>query len=182
MTTNTTTTIPVRSCGPCYACCVHLGIDELKKWSGQSCKHLDGRNGPEKRCNIYNTRPNACVRYQCGYIDGMDIDRPDQAGFIVTPYPSQFPKSGNATVSIIVFDKALAGTYTSGRLNDAITQLVEIGIHDIRIVYPDEKHVIHVFAGEIYAGTLLPQKTPESLIFETYHPRLATYTITETKP
>lgn len=110
-----------RSCGSCYACCVWLGIDELNKFFGQSCKHLDGRNGPEKRCGIYETRPKACSRYKCGYIDGMNIDRPDETGFIITAYTAQLEKSGAATVSIIVFDKGKAGTFQLGRLNVAIS-------------------------------------------------------------
>ena len=56
----TVTLPPYRPCGECAACCVWLGIESLKKWPGQTCKHLDG-SILDKRCTVYDQRPACCV-------------------------------------------------------------------------------------------------------------------------
>lgn len=60
----------IRQCGTCYACCVALGIAELRKHAGATCRHLDGRD-PERRCTIYERRPVACSGYRCAWLVGL---------------------------------------------------------------------------------------------------------------
>src|SRR5215472_4012184 len=80
-----------RQCGDCFACCVHLGITELKKYPDQPCKHLDGALGPDKRCSIYAKRPSACAIYKCLWRQGIGPDwlRPADSGILITMYDDE---------------------------------------------------------------------------------------------
>src|SRR6266446_2486198 len=93
-----------RSCGSCYACCVWLGIEELKKTTGQSCRYLTGINGPIHGCGIYPTWPKACQNYQFLLLSGLgpDAARPDKAGLLLTPHESEDTNTGPFSVTIIV--------------------------------------------------------------------------------
>lgn len=53
-----------RECGDCNICCTYLRIDELpvKKPQDVACSHLC-----EKGCGIYETRPNVCRSWYCGW-------------------------------------------------------------------------------------------------------------------
>lgn len=171
---------PSRSCGSCYACCVWLGIDELKKWPGQSCKHLTGNNGPEHRCDIYPSRPAACQKYRCCWIEGLGSDdmRPDKSGLLLTPYNSNL-SSGPLFITIVVIDEAKAGTLTTGYLNQYIESLLKLGCDEIRVVNYKTKgrNVIHFLNGEVREGTLLKSSSYEEFICLTYDPPIAHYKI-----
>ncbi len=73
-----------KSCGDCIACCVITNIDtpELVKPEGVVCPHCTGGG-----CGIYETRPQVCRSYNCGYkrIPSMPPEsRPDQMGVMWT--------------------------------------------------------------------------------------------------
>ncbi len=57
--------VPGRECGTCDACCVSLTIDdpELQKPQGYRCRNLVRNVG----CGIYETRPETCRAYYCGW-------------------------------------------------------------------------------------------------------------------
>jgi len=40
-----------RTCGECFACCKWLGIDELKKWPGETCIHINNTGDSTKMCS-----------------------------------------------------------------------------------------------------------------------------------
>ncbi|WP_159571240.1 YkgJ family cysteine cluster protein [Limnobacter sp. 130] len=76
--------VPGRECGSCNACCVALRIDEpmLKKHADQPCEHLS----PDKGCSIYDSRPNTCRSWYCGWrqIEHLtDEWRPDRSKVII---------------------------------------------------------------------------------------------------
>lgn len=72
-----------RQCDTCRACCTPLGIPELDKPPGVTCKYLvaDG-------CSIYDKRPQDCRDYYCGWRLGVGhVDhRPDRVGILLTAH------------------------------------------------------------------------------------------------
>ena len=57
--------LPDRSCGECTVCCVALTIEDpaLRKAQGYRCQHLAREGG----CGIYETRPQTCRTFYCGW-------------------------------------------------------------------------------------------------------------------
>jgi uncharacterized protein len=71
-----------RECGSCTACCELLEVVELKKPRGVLCQHCTIGKG----CAIYETRPEVCRDYECGWLAHDYIPdelRPDRCGFIL---------------------------------------------------------------------------------------------------
>lgn len=167
----------LRPCGACYACCVWLGIDELKKHLGRSCRHLDGRRA-DARCSIYEGRPSACQKYLCFWRQsdlGEDF-RPDRCGFLITTY--------HQGTSIVVFDEALAGDWKDrgSLLGQVIQVLVQAerpveapgAFDEIRLAFPQQRLAAVLKAGEVFEGVLLKSDGFEELKFAvrrtgTYH-------------
>src|SRR5690349_15196843 len=80
-----------RSCGTCTVCCYTLPIDtpEFQKMPGAVCKNCAGRG-----CGIYETRPNPCRGFYCGWwmIPQLDDEwRPDRSGILITPQFDEIP-------------------------------------------------------------------------------------------
>jgi hypothetical protein len=119
-----------RSCGPCYTCCVAVGINELKKWPYQACKHLDGRN-PEARCSIYERRPTACQTYLCAWRQGIIVDenaRPHESGILISMYPGESEMSVSITI-------VLDSEYDPDILLSVLSQCVAFyGTGSVRII------------------------------------------------
>lgn len=69
-----------RSCGACQACCVVLGVKPIEKQPYHRCEHQSA-----KGCGIYETRPDPCKLYRCGWLEGLGErrDRPDRLGIII---------------------------------------------------------------------------------------------------
>lgn len=165
-----------RQCGTCYTCCVHLGINELQKHPGQTCKHLNG-TVPDKRCFIYASRPKACVRYSCGWLEGLGNDnaRPDKSGLLITAYPSESLPFPSFTTTIMITDETKCGTLKEGFLNEAISRLLEIHCEQIRIVNYKTKKIFYFKDNKIFMGILHPTKNFEELIFEIRETPIGTY-------
>lgn len=53
-----------RSCGSCTLCCKLMKVSELDKPSGTWCKHVVQGKG----CGTYETRPESCRVFLCGYL------------------------------------------------------------------------------------------------------------------
>jgi hypothetical protein len=78
--------LPGRECGSCTLCCRVLGIDEIAKPQGEWCPHCD----VGKACRIYETRPQECRDFYCGYqllpfVDGKWF--PARSKMVVYPAP-----------------------------------------------------------------------------------------------
>lgn len=74
--------VPGRVCGECSVCCTAMAIDkpDIQKQAGATCRHC--KNG----CAIYDTRPQLCRDYHCGWrqLPILDDDwRPDRSGVFV---------------------------------------------------------------------------------------------------
>lgn len=163
-----------RSCGTCYACCVVLGITELRKYPGQTCKHLSGADAT-KRCSIYSSRPTACSTYHCGWLAGLSSDnhRPNNVGFIISAYPKRFV--------IQVFDETKAGNINSNDapLYYAVAELLELGVSDLVILFKQTKDILHFLDGDIYKGKQRKGDGYEDLTFETYTPPVGKFELKE---
>lgn len=80
------TSLLLRGCGDCRACCTPLAITELRKPAGVPCPHIDP-NGKHGCCGIYETRPRSCAEYFCAWRLGGtsdDDERPDRSGVVFT--------------------------------------------------------------------------------------------------
>lgn len=187
-----------RTCGTCNACCTWLGIDApgLHKRAGVRCRHLS-TNRRENCCNIYARRPESCVKYRCGWLQGVfDNDlRPDKSGVVVSFYMNEdmgdcelSPQiqaiyenmSHQLTVTVTVIDEDKARGFRDGDpLKRIVFRLTDDGINDIRIVNHKSKKVLHFLAGNIYEGDLLHADTIEGLAFQTYDPPVGKYIVRE---
>lgn len=160
--------INVKPCGECAACCTVLGVEALKKYAGRTCKHLDGRI-PDKRCSIYDKRPEACSTYICEWKSAKQLGdefRPDRVGFIITGYYIQ----EKISLVIQVFNSEKAGhpLKVETPLNTVIKLYMEIGINDLKVIWANKKTALW-FApdGDIHIADILPQKKFEDLRFQT---------------
>lgn len=68
-----------RECGSCIACCTTMAVPEIDKKAGEKCAHTC-----DKGCSIYDTRPDACQRWNCMWIAGYlpEALKPEQCGVI----------------------------------------------------------------------------------------------------
>lgn len=66
------------ACGTCHECCIQPEIKGLKGWH-ERCPNL-GPNG----CLVYEERPDGCRKFQCGWLAGLGVPRPDEGGVIRT--------------------------------------------------------------------------------------------------
>lgn len=96
-----------RDCGTCSACCQMGGRRSflphpLDKLDGP-CPLLDTRGG----CSIYQTRPETCQQYLCGWRAGLGAsdDRPDISGWIVDITGDQPPFTARAIRTKVVPDE-----------------------------------------------------------------------------
>jgi hypothetical protein len=186
---------PLRSCGECFVCCKALGVEELRKWPGQMCKHITAGDSGNAlhRCGIYEFRPSACAKYSCGWRQGMGPEdaRPDKAGLVISIYareglfsevhdPNVTLPPIAATIFILDIKKTLT-LQDSGPLTLAVDFLIRLGIEDIRIVDSTTKAVIHFLNGKIYNGKLLKSDDGyEELKFMTFNSPIGTFERTET--
>jgi hypothetical protein len=163
-----------RSCGTCYTCCVWLGIEELKKWTGQACKHLDGKN-PEGRCSIYEHRPKACRDYHCMWRAGWGPEgmRPDQSGLLITVY-SRDDSPGKAAATVIITDWAKAKPL----IDKVALELLMIDIiTEVRVINYATKMALLYKDGQIFHCQLLPPENYEELHFKTQGVPIARYLV-----
>lgn len=103
--------IPDRECGPCNACCVHLTINdvELQKPNGIRCPN----NGPDNRCTIYETRPQTCRTFYCGWRLLKWVRptlRPEESGVLIRMLYRRDGQTGEGQsgISVILLNKTAA--------------------------------------------------------------------------
>src|ERR1700761_8952545 len=71
-----------RSCGTCTLCCKVLYVESLAKPQGKWCESCTVGTG----CRIYDTRPNECRKFLCGYLTVRELDeswRPSVSKLVV---------------------------------------------------------------------------------------------------
>lgn len=155
-----------RKCGNCTACCIYLGIEELKKPTTVKCKHLRGPAHIHKRCSIYRNRPVSCSEYTCVWLDGWGPEElhPIKSGMLITFYDSDSQGEQNLVVTLNVFDSKKAD-----KLQDqVIGELIMIpGMVEVRVNILQSKTGLLFRAGHIYRGTVIvSDEDVESFKFE----------------
>ena len=70
-----------RSCGSCRGCCKPFVVPEVGKYDAMWCPKSTPCNG----CSIYATRPEACKKFACIWLNGLgeESDRPDILGVVM---------------------------------------------------------------------------------------------------
>lgn len=81
-----------RECGKCTVCCKVLAIDDpaLAKPPGTLCANARAGSG----CKIYDTRPDPCRGFFCGWRYLRELDdkwRPDRSGIMIRLQTSAVP-------------------------------------------------------------------------------------------
>jgi hypothetical protein len=131
-----TVLVPGRECGSCNICCIVPAIDkpEIQKASGSVC-----RNCTEAGCGIYESRPDVCRDYYCGWrrLELIDADwRPDKSGIFVELETGNIPPQLNANFGLIL---VLVGnplrTIREPRFLDFVTRCVTNNIM-VSLGYP----------------------------------------------
>ena len=72
-----------RECGSCTLCCRLVPVKEIGKKASTRCPHQ--RHG--KGCAIYADRPLSCRLWNCGWLQGAAVSRPDRTGYVLDPFP-----------------------------------------------------------------------------------------------
>jgi hypothetical protein len=70
MTDNLPTAPPARGCSECTLCCKIMGIKEIDKPPGVWCGHCS----PARGCAIYESRPQECRKFVCGWLHSPGLD------------------------------------------------------------------------------------------------------------
>lgn len=84
----TTKIVPGRDCSGCAMCCKLPSIAALNKPSGVWCTHC--KPGQSLACNAYDTRPEACRSFHCGYLLNAHLDeawKPSKSKLMLTFEP-----------------------------------------------------------------------------------------------
>ena len=69
-----------RPCGSCTMCCKLIGIGEpVNSPSGSWCKECEIGSG----CKIYESRPEECRTFYCGWKYGIGETRPDKSKVVI---------------------------------------------------------------------------------------------------
>ncbi len=95
--------VPGRGCGDCTVCCTAMAIDkpEIQKDAGVACRHCT-----QTGCAIYDTRPQLCRDYHCGWRQLPMLDdswRPDRSGVFV----ELEPHDGKTAISLMLVGNPL---------------------------------------------------------------------------
>lgn len=163
-----------RECGSCFACCIHLGIEALKKYSGQTCKNLTPytpKTDLTKRCSIYAARPTACEAYRCFWVSGFGPDslRPKDSGILITPYVSEMPQASSASgmgriaYTVMIFDPDKAAKAGFG--HNVVTELLSLGAGEVRLINMISKTALLFAYGTIYQCVIEKPDSYEALNF-----------------
>lgn len=83
-----------RRCGDCTLCCKLLPVKELEKGANTRCQHQS-----RKGCAIYHQLgfPPSCGLWNCAWLGGEDLPRPDRCGWVVDIVPDEIQARNNET-------------------------------------------------------------------------------------
>jgi hypothetical protein len=115
-----------RVCGACNVCCVALTIDEpaLQKVEGYRCKNTL----PDKGCAIYETRPDTCRTFFCGWRRlkwVRETLRPDTSGVLVRLH---YEVSGNRRTLGVIVSLLTDAAIRSEGLAETVAAAVAAGV------------------------------------------------------
>lgn len=111
--------ITLKPCGECTACCegyVESYIYGNHMKLGKNCVFL-----VDKKCCVYNDRPEVCRKFQCAWSQGIIDDelRPDKCGLLV--YVKQVDKNNQDLIAIEMNDNVKYSNYS--KLFDDVKKL-----------------------------------------------------------
>ena len=89
-----------RHCGTCTLCCKLLPVRELAKPANTKCQHQS-----RKGCAIYHQPlgfPASCAIWNCGWLAGEDLPRPDRAGWVVDIIPDEVRAHNKDTGEVVL--------------------------------------------------------------------------------
>jgi Fe-S-cluster containining protein len=120
--------VPHRTCGPCNVCCVALTIDDkaLRKVQGYRCPNTS----PDKSCAIYETRPDTCRTFFCGWRQLKWIRetlRPDLSGVLVRLH-YEVSTARNTTSLGVVFTLLNGAALKADGLAESVAAAVAAGV------------------------------------------------------
>lgn len=110
------------SCGTCTMCCKLLGVED--KPAGKWCPHCTQGRG----CGIYETRPELCRVYKCGWLLSQDDPgrelppdlRPDRCKVMISP-------TARSDLVMVNVDVSARDAWRHGRVAEVIRNIVASG-------------------------------------------------------
>ena len=122
-----------RTCGSCNVCCVALTIDDpaLQKLQGYRCRHTL----PDKSCSIYETRPDTCRTFFCGWRRlkwVRETLRPDISGVLVRLHHEKSALTGTKRLGIMITlltDAALRAEGLAETVAAAVSADIPVYLH-----------------------------------------------------
>ncbi len=112
---------PANGCDGCVACCVLMGVEDLKKPAGVACRHLAGAG-----CGIYGDRPSSCAAFVCLWLWTQRSpaplgpeERPDRSGVILV-----VAKDGQLSAHV---DPARPDAWKGGRIGSILRRELDEG-------------------------------------------------------
>jgi hypothetical protein len=125
-----------RQCGKCSLCCKLLQVVELQKPSNKWCKHCRPGFGA---CTIYETRPEICRGYACGWLMSAQVT------------DEWFPLHCHMILSLGKFDGIQTVTVTVDprfhwmwKDQPYYSQLKLMARRGLHVVSPDDILIVHV--------------------------------------
>lgn len=105
----------MRECGECTLCCTVLRVPELDKPENTKCSNC------AVGCTIYNDRPQSCVDFNCGWLQGaLDEDqRPDKSHVVIETLPDE-------SVVLALVEPGYEDVLPT--LNDSFSEFTERGV------------------------------------------------------
>ena len=146
-------------CGECNACCKVFNIPELEKPAGKWCQHcVIG-----KSCEIYPTRPKACVDFECFWLQSQKQEprerwapelRPDKSRVVFSTSTNPrvvsaitMPGAEGAWKRPVILNiiRTLASrgfaTVCGGATSTHRTMIDQFGVRKVTLSEPDENGV-----------------------------------------
>lgn len=111
-----------RTCGTCTLCCKLPRVAELNKPAGVWCVSCHEGQG----CTIYDSRPQVCRFYMCGWLGGVGSDemRPDKSGVILSlQHVKGFPEPYTNVVFALV-DPDTPDAWQTGPMGEYLESLL----------------------------------------------------------
>ena len=109
---------PERSCGDCTLCCKVMAVDAIKKPANKWCQHVC-----KAGCEIYEERPQDCIDFECGWLQGAfeDRDRPDKVKVV---FDSGYIKGA----PLVIARESYSGAARRGRGKRLVNVCVNLGM------------------------------------------------------
>jgi len=128
-----------RKCGDCTLCCKLFEVQALNKPQGVWCSHCDKGKG----CKIYETRPEACQKFDCAWLAGVVPEdlKPNETHVVLT-------QTSDQRLIQVNVDPVYPDAYKHGIVKRFILNVIQphLGSErlpaDVVVVIGQERHLI----------------------------------------